>query len=153
MGFEVMNSHKESNRERTHPKEKKPSYVQEGENKSYTFSLSSLATLKSFVWTPDGLQPREIWNFTKIFPSHLSLFQTEMAACLDMMMMNAKRGIKNLALVKCLRRNCCFHQEMAITGIIRHAKIYSGEGEWPIPLVVRYIYSKFIYIMFGKSMC
>jgi hypothetical protein len=49
------------------------------------------------------------------------------------MKVNAKRGIKNLAPVKCLRRNRCFHQEMAITWAIMHAKVYPGKRECPIP--------------------
>lgn len=130
-------------------RKKKPSMFW-GENTSYSLTMPSLATSSSFVWTPDGFQPRETWNSTKIFSLHLSLFQAEMAACLDTVKMNAKRGIKNLALVKCLRRNRCFHQEMAITCIIRPARFILKKGRVLYHGLFLYTHSQFISIRFSK---
>lgn len=92
----------------------------------------TLAFYEPFAWTPDGLIPREAWSLKRAsFPSifhHLRLkWQSAWIP-----QVSARNSIKKLALVKCLRRNLCFHQEMAITWVLWPAKVHSGEEKWSI---------------------
>lgn len=89
-------------------------------------------------------------NLQRSSPCIFHYFRLKWAACLDTMKMNAKRGIKNLALVKCLRRNPCFHQEMAITCTISPARLILEKGSVLYHGLFLYIHSQSIGIRFRK---
>lgn len=87
-----------------------------------------------------NLERPETFKKRGYFSFHLSLFQTEMATCLDATKVSARSSIKILALVKCLRRNLYFQQEMAITQIMWPARVCSAEEEWST-LRIFFLYS------------
>lgn len=107
----------------------------------------TLAFNESFVWTPDGLLPREAWNLKRsIFSFHLSSFQIEMAKRL-VPQVSARNSIKNLALVKCLRRTSVFirkwqlHGNTACQGSFWRRKVVQS-----VDIRLTFVYSFFILL-------